>query len=76
MWILTTEYNNYDQYGEYFVACWQKKPSKEQLLKAGVDDHWEDKYVNHLLSNDGGRIEYEYQWWNLFQAEEGKSYHD
>jgi hypothetical protein len=75
MWILTTEYNDYDQHGEYFVAYWQEKPTKEQLLKAGVEWSWEDRTVNHVLSG-GGEINTEYQSWNLFKAEPGKSYHD
>ena len=33
MWILTSEYNDYDQHGEYFEAAWLEKPTKEQLSK-------------------------------------------
>ena len=33
MWILTFEVNDYDQYGEYFLAAWPSKPSEESLEK-------------------------------------------
>lgn len=31
VWILTEEYNDYDQHGEYFVAVFADKPTTEQL---------------------------------------------
>lgn len=31
MWILLREHNEYDQYGEYFVAAWKEKPSEDTL---------------------------------------------
>lgn len=32
VWILTSEYNDYDQHGAYFERVWKSKPTKEQLL--------------------------------------------
>lgn len=32
-WILTEEYNEYNQYGGYFVTWWPEKPTEEQLAK-------------------------------------------
>jgi hypothetical protein len=53
---LTTEYNDYDQHGEYFVAWWPTKPSEEQLAK----------YTDHL-----GRHKWEHQWFNLNEVDAG-----
>lgn len=36
VWILTTEYNDYDQYGEYFLQAFASKPTPEQLVAEGV----------------------------------------
>lgn len=37
VWILTCEYNDYDQYGEYFVEVFYKEPSEFLLTDAGVN---------------------------------------
>lgn len=31
IWIVTKEVNDYNQYGEYFVAAFKSKPTKEKL---------------------------------------------
>lgn len=31
VWVLTTEYNDYDQHGAYFEAVWGTKPTLQQL---------------------------------------------
>jgi hypothetical protein len=51
IFILTQEYNAYDQYGEYFIAAFRTYPSLEQLSEY-------DCY--HL-----GRQNYEDSWFNL-----------
>jgi hypothetical protein len=56
VWILTTEYNDYDQHGAYFVAWWPKKPTYEQL----------GKYTDHL-----GRKNWEWQWYELEEVQAG-----
>ena len=72
-WILTTEYNDHDQYGEYFCAVWQNKPKLKQLA-----DYFEYNnpnssvsnvmaavsFLEHILSG-GGRKNTEHQWYNL-----------
>lgn len=61
MWILTTEYNQYDQEGAYFVDAWDYEPSVAELM-----EHMSEKEANHCLTNGGGRIGTEYQWFHLF----------
>lgn len=58
------EYNDYDQHGEYFVAAFVNKPTKEQLNSYGV----EDSSVEHVLKG-GGRIDCEYSWYVLREYE-------
>jgi hypothetical protein len=60
IWILTTEYNQYDQYGEYYVKTFARKPNKESLLSLGVTEC----YIEHVLSG-GGRKGDEDQWFHL-----------
>jgi hypothetical protein len=60
IWVLTEEYNMYDQYGAYFVHAWTKKPTPTELIAHGVDEH----LVSHVLQG-GGREKYEDHWYNL-----------
>lgn len=69
IWVLTTEYNEYDQFGEYFVAAWRQKPTKDQLQPL---TSMNDFGLDHLLKG-GGRLEYEYQWYNLKEYPEGEN---
>lgn len=62
IYILTKQYNAYDQYGEYFVAAFKGLPSKEQLTKRGVPEY----EIEHVLKG-GGRVRNEDQWFNLNQ---------
>lgn len=49
IWILTCEYNEYDQYGEYFCEVYKDKPTHQQLTSAGV----ETKFLRTTLNNTG-----------------------
>lgn len=60
VWILTEEYNDYDQHGEYYVAAFQDQPTIEQLMKIGMNE----ETALHV-QNGGGRIKYDHQWYNL-----------
>ena len=60
VWILTEEYNEYDQHGEYFLAVFAEKPTAEKLIKIGVHE----SEVEHVLSG-GCRIKNEHQWYHL-----------
>ncbi len=37
VWVLTREENAYDQYGDYFEACWFYKPSQTAIIQYLVD---------------------------------------
>ncbi len=70
VWILTSSYNDYDQHGEYFLAAFKDKPTKQQILDH-CDIHSEFKkegLVDHILSG-GGRQNVEYQWFYLEHKE-------
>ena len=59
MWILTEEYNDYDQHGEYFLHAWLFKPTKSQLL-----EHVDGSLLDHILAG-GGRLGTEHVWYYL-----------
>lgn len=71
IWILTEEYNEYDQYGAYFLAWWPNKPTEDQLMAVGVDKH----RTAHVLAG-GGRVVgpgkyYDHQWYHLEEVSAG-----
>lgn len=70
MWILTEEYNDYDQHGEYFIAAWNDKPTLDQLLDMEILGN---ENLEHIL-NGGGRVDIEYQWFNLHEYKEGTAF--
>lgn len=78
MWILTREINQYDQDGEYFVACWTEKPSADQI--APCLPVWlpqlaaHASYAHYLHETGGGRIGLESEWYKLFQHADGVLY--
>ena len=70
IWVLTEEYNDYDQHGEYFVHSWNHKPSKDELIEHGVESsrRGAKDYLAHVLSGGGRTVEgnyHEYQWYIL-----------
>ena len=60
VWLLTKEYNEYDQYGEYFIAVFSEKPSHQLLTAYGVPTN----RLRHVLDG-GGRVDYEDSWFFL-----------
>lgn len=75
MWILTEEYNDYDQHGAYFVDAWVEKPTRGQILeslKARQEDGeaklpgCESRLADHILAG-GGRVKTEYAWYIFFE---------
>lgn len=72
MYVITAEYNDYRQYGQYFVGM-VSEPTLENLRKIFPDR--DDEFLTHLL-NGGGREHYEYCWYNLFEFEECENYHE
>lgn len=67
MYIITREINQYDQDGEYFVAAFINKPTKDWIINNMP------QYINaeHLL-NGGGREEYESEWYYLREFMDGE----
>lgn len=70
VWVLTEEYNDYDQHGEYFIHAWDHKPSREEL-KVHINEesrYAQPDYIGYVL-NGGGRIDkdnyYDDQWYIL-----------
>lgn len=60
VWILTSECNEYDQFGEYFEKVFKDKPTKEDLRFLSYNDD----YIEHILEG-GGRRGDEYMWYHL-----------
>lgn len=69
--ILTYEINNYDQYGEYFLAAFNAVPSVQQLaevMRGNGDmpaDIMEAIALLEHIRKGGGRQGAEYRWFNL-----------
>lgn len=57
LFIVTREVNEYDQFGEYFVAAFTYMPTQLELSELGVD---------HLEREDS-----EYEWYHVREVEEG-----
>ena len=59
MFVLTSQHNDYDQHGEYFIAAWYELPEApeiaEVLMKdAQIAESAIPSMVEHLLSGNGG----------------------
>jgi hypothetical protein len=65
IYVLTEEYNQYDQYGEYFVHAWTVKPTRDQLQ---LHVHYYAD-LDYILCG-GGRRGKEDQWYNLVEVNE------
>ena len=72
VWILTTEYNDYDQYGAYFVSAFQNKPGFRELKRLTGEN---DIIVLKLIRDGGGRQGIENKWYNLIEVKNGVNYH-
>jgi hypothetical protein len=73
-YILTSEWNMYDQMGEYFIAWFDRKPTFEELKKVILEDEedvggGDDAIIIHILENGGGRLKpykaTNEHWYNL-----------
>lgn len=60
VWVLTEEFNDYDQHGEYFLAVFATKPNHTQLASREVPTN----SLRHVL-NGGGREGFESRWFHL-----------
>jgi hypothetical protein len=66
VWILTMEYDHYDQYGEYFIKAYANKPTREQLLVA--EENINEENVDWILAG-GGRQGTDDRWFHLNKIE-------
>lgn len=72
MWIVTREINRYDQDGAYFVAAYKDKPREGELKRLLPEEG--KTVIDNLLIAGGGRIKVEWEWFYLFECEEGVHY--
>lgn len=54
-YVLTSEYNMYDQQGEYFIAWFHQKPTWQELRLAIDPMEADDNAITHVLSGGGRR---------------------
>ena len=64
VFVLTEEYNDYDQHGAYFVEVFARRPTNEELTKAGV----EAGRLSHVQAG-GGRQGFDDHWYILDEVE-------
>jgi hypothetical protein len=72
VWVLTSEHNDYDQHGTYFLAVWENKPDLAQLaeyfaaerIAIGSTIAEGVVFLTHL-QNGGGRKATESVWYHL-----------
>jgi hypothetical protein len=74
IWVLTKEYNAYDQYGEYFIHAWTHKPTAKELLDQGVPaKSWGDCDLHQHVLAGGGRRDngkvYDDEWYWLREVQ-------
>ena len=60
VWVLTKEYNMYDQQGAYFEGVYNHLPTPQELWDKGVPQN-RTKHVQQ----GGGRVGVEDEWFNL-----------
>ncbi len=66
-WIITAEYNDYDQHGSYFVAWFREKPTFQDIKKLLP---YETDATIGKLTRGGGRQGSEYKHYNLIHPVE------
>ena len=70
MWILTSEYNDFEKHGQYFITAFKDKPNYKQL--SDILPYASNKTLNKLTIG-GGREDDEYYWYNLFEITDGEA---
>ena len=64
VWVLTEEVNDYNQYGEYFLAVFKEKPTLEELMSFDIPED----YARSCLDTGGKRLRPTVGcdwWWSL-----------
>ncbi|PRY51508.1 hypothetical protein B0I27_10794 [Arcticibacter pallidicorallinus] len=80
--VLTVAHNDYDQHGDYLVAVFFQKPTRQELLKTlyggkGINKEYypnQHKLVGHILTGGGRTEEMEYQWYYLRELRHAEVY--
>ena len=72
MYVLLSSINDYNQCGDYFVACWKSKPTVQNIKN--TMGNRDSVFINHILEG-GGRTGVEDMWYTLIEIEEGKNYY-
>lgn len=72
VWILTEEYNDYDQHGEYFLGVFRNKPTKEEL-ESCISLRLSDDLFEHIIAGGGRRTWgiWDEQWYYLKEVNTG-----
>ena len=67
IWVLTEEYNEYNQHGAYFVTWFIIKPRASDVMKALHRDVCEEDLLDLAahIAGGGGRRNDEDHWYNL-----------
>lgn len=78
VWVLSENFNDYDQHGPVTRCIWQIKPTIEQLVSYFKYDTGQSadvmgalEFILHVL-NGGGRRGAEYSWYDLHFVEFAK----
>lgn len=68
VWVLTSEVNAYDQYGEYFEDVYKEKPTEDQISdKMGYKK--DSKQVQNLMNKGSSYVSGANGWYKLKQKE-------
>ncbi len=76
VWVIASEYNDYDQHGVYLEEVYKERPTAQQVedflidcgqVFRGQSSDYLEKRVNHLLEG-GGRIDSEHVWYMLYEV--------
>jgi hypothetical protein len=68
VWVVTSEVNQYDQYGEYLLSVFANKPTMKELCLLGIGK----SVAAHLLETGGGRVGVEDVWYYLEEVNFGE----
>lgn len=72
VWILTSEHNDYDQHGEYFLEVFKDKPTIEQLavsLNMEINE-FTSETLSHILRGGGRRDKNFHDFYNWYYLRE------
>ena len=76
VFILSRQHNDYDQYGEYFVAWFHEQPTAADIKLAIINDDEsvvDEDTAEHIASGGGRRDKAnEDIWWNLRSVRSAK----